>query len=157
MLNELDFTKEKKNIEDFRTNSGEARCYRGLCIGTVIQAKKRVLIMEYLKGVPLVDLEGIKQYTNNPEQTLITALQTWASSVVNCNSFHADLHGGNVLVLEDGRVGFLDFGIVGKIPSTTWNALNDIISSFALNDWSGVARALVALGATDAENRSRCQ
>ena len=56
---------------------------------------------------------------------------------------------GNVLVLEDGRVGFIDFGIVGKIPSTTWNALNDIISCFALNDWSGVALALVALGATD--------
>ena len=104
--------------------------------------------MEYLKGVPLVDLEGIKQYSNNPEQTLVTALQTWAASVVGSDTFHADVHGGNILVLEDGRVGFIDFGIVGKIPSTTWNALNDIISCFALNDWRGVALALVALGAT---------
>lgn len=31
-------------------------------------------------------------------------------SVVGCESFHADLHAGNLLVLPDGRVGFIDFG-----------------------------------------------
>jgi predicted unusual protein kinase regulating ubiquinone biosynthesis (AarF/ABC1/UbiB family) len=67
--------------------------------------------MEYLKGVPLVDLEGVKKYTTDTADTLFTAIATWGKSVAELDSFHADLHGGNLLVLEDGRVGFLDFGI----------------------------------------------
>lgn len=148
MLDELDFTKESKNLEDFRAFL-DRQGITEACAPEPIQATKRVLVMEFLKGVPLVDLEGIKKYSNNPEITLITALQTWAASVVDNNSFHADVHAGNILVLEDGRVGFIDFGIVGRIPPTTWNALNDILGSFAINDWRGVAQALVALGATD--------
>jgi aarF domain-containing kinase len=44
---------------------------------------------------------------------LIAALNTWFASVLGCASFHADVHAGNLLVLPDGRVGFIDFGIVG--------------------------------------------
>jgi aarF domain-containing kinase len=78
---------------------------------------------EYLKGAPLVDLEGIQRYTSNPEATLITALRTWALSVAENDVFHADVHGGNLLVLEDGRIGFLDFGIVGKFSEKVRTAL----------------------------------
>ena len=35
-------------------------------------------------------------------------------SVRGCEIFHADVHAGNLLVLQDGRVGFIDFGIVGR-------------------------------------------
>ena len=37
-----------------------------------------------------------------------------------------DVHAGNLLVLEDGRVGFIDFGIVGRIPETVWSSLRDL-------------------------------
>ncbi len=37
-----------------------------------------------------------------------------------------DVHAGNLLVLEDGRVGFIDFGIVGRIPQTVWSSLRDL-------------------------------
>jgi predicted unusual protein kinase regulating ubiquinone biosynthesis (AarF/ABC1/UbiB family) len=50
-----------------------------------------------------------------PELVLINALNTWFGSVVGCETFHADVHAGNLLVLPDGRVGFIDFGIVGCI------------------------------------------
>ena len=69
--------------------------------------------------------------------------------MVDNESFHADLHGGNILVLENGQVGFIDFGIVGRIPSSTWNALDGLVGSFAINDFRGVASALVSIGATD--------
>lgn len=45
--------------------------------------------MERLKGVALTDLEGIKDYSSNPEATLITALNTWSMSVMMAESFHA--------------------------------------------------------------------
>lgn len=52
-------------------------------------SSQRVLVMERLKGVALTDLDGIKDYSSNPEATLITALNTWSMSVMMAESFHA--------------------------------------------------------------------
>lgn len=52
-------------------------------------SSQRLLVMERLKGVALTDLEGIKDYSSNPEATLITALNTWSMSVMMAESFHA--------------------------------------------------------------------
>ena len=65
MLNELDFTKERTNIEEFSQILERQGSLRPMPRNR-FTATQRVLIMEYLKGVPLVDLEGIKQYSNNP-------------------------------------------------------------------------------------------
>lgn len=150
MLDELDFRKEAGNLDNFRaflSNSGITDAvapmpYRGV-------SGQRVLTMDFLKGVPLVDLEGIRRYSTDPEATLITALQTWAMSVVQNDIFHADVHGGNLLVLEDGRVGFIDFGIVGKIGETVWTSLGKLVDSFISEDYRGVASALVGMGAAE--------
>ncbi|CAM9854304.1 unnamed protein product [Scytosiphon promiscuus] len=152
MLDELDFRKEAKNIEDFTsfldragiTDAVAPKVYEGL-------SSKRVLVMERLKGVALTDLEGIKDYSNNPEATLITALNTWSMSVMMAESFHADVHAGNLLVLEDGRVGFIDFGIVGRIPESVWSSLRDLSNGFITNDYRLMAASLVKMGAADGE------
>lgn len=111
----------------------------------------KVLTMDYLKGVPLVDLEGIRMYSDNPEATLIAALRTWATSVADNDFFHADVHGGNLLVLEDGRIGFIDFGIVGSISDTVWSGMGDLVQAFVMNDYRGIADGLVRIGATDSK------
>jgi ABC1 atypical kinase-like domain len=51
----------------------------------------KVLTMERLRGVPLTDLEAIKECTDNPEGALIAALNTWTRSVMACSFFHADV------------------------------------------------------------------
>ncbi|EKX52262.1 hypothetical protein GUITHDRAFT_157119 [Guillardia theta CCMP2712] len=140
MLEELDFTKEAKNIEEFRGFLNSNR---------IAQASgRRVLTMERFYGSPLVDLDAIRAYTESPETTLITALNTWMASVIGCSSFHADVHAGNLLVLRDGRIAFIDFGIVGKISPRTWQAVEEIAQGFSVSDYNLVAAALVRLGAT---------
>ena len=104
MLEELDFTKEADNLIKFRSFLSN----KGLLDATaplpyLFASGKRVLTMEYLEGIPLTDLEGIKGYSANPEKTLISALNTWATSVVENDFFHADVHAGNLLVLK-GKV-----------------------------------------------------
>lgn len=47
------------------------------------------MLQERLYGVPLTDLEGIQKVSENPEATLISALNTWTLSVMNCEFFHA--------------------------------------------------------------------
>eukprot|EP00439_Symbiodinium_sp_Y106_P030620 s4213_g3.t1 len=145
MLDELDFTKEMENLETFRSFLQQNGLERiAAAPRTFPEASgKKVLTMELFSGVPLTDLEGIRQYSSNPEQTLINALNVWSLSVRACEIFHADVHAGNLLVLEDGRVGFIDFGIVGRIPPKIWSAVEGLALSFAANDAKGMAKNLV--------------
>ena len=50
---------------------------------------------------------------------------------------------------QDGRVGFIDFGIVGRIPQTIWGALQETAVGFASKDFGLMAQALVNMGAAD--------
>lgn len=55
--------------------------------------------MERLRGVPLTDLESIRRVTTrDPEAVLISALNVWGASVLGAETFHADVHAGNLLV-----------------------------------------------------------
>jgi predicted unusual protein kinase regulating ubiquinone biosynthesis (AarF/ABC1/UbiB family) len=52
------------------------------------------------------------------------------------------------LVLEDGRVGFIDFGIVGRIPPNIWESVTDLAASLTSGpDFNGMASALIRMGA----------
>ncbi|CAE7029913.1 unnamed protein product [Symbiodinium sp. CCMP2592] len=153
MLGELDFREEQKNLDVYRDFLDE----NGLTAIAVAPkpypeaSSKRVLTMERLSGVPLVDLEGIKKYTADPEATLVNALNVWALSVQKCEFFHADVHAGNLLVLEDGRVGFIDFGIVGRLSPQMATGIDKLNTALAVSDARGMANALISMGATVGE------
>jgi len=151
MLEELDFEKEAGNIEEFRVflkRNGLSDVATAPYVHRELTTKK-VLTMERLKGVSLLDADSISQITNDPETTIITALNVWTQSVMTMPWFHADVHAGNLLVLRDGRVGFIDFGIVGRVSSKTLNAVSELSASMAMGDFEGMARALCNMGATD--------
>jgi len=150
MFDELDFRKEIENLDNFRAFLAKYEIEDAVAPRPYPAASNiRVLTMQYLKGVPLVDLEGLKKYTASPEATLVSALRTWALTVSMNDKFHADVHAGNLLVLEDGKVGFIDFGIVGKISDKFRSAIGDLFEALVADDFKGVAVALVQMGATD--------
>jgi len=62
--------------------------------------------------------------------------------------FHADVHAGNLLLLDDGRVGFIDFGIVGRVSDKTFKAVNELSTALAVSDYRNMAQALCNMGAT---------
>jgi len=150
MLGELDFAQELRNLEVFREflDANELDAAATAPRPFANASSRRVLTMERLRGVPLVDLDGIRKYSADPEATLVTALNVWALSVQRCEFFHADVHAGNLLVLEDGRVGFLDFGIVGRLPPAMSAAIDDLNVALAKQDSKGMATALISMGAT---------
>ena len=55
---------------------------------------------------------------------------------------------GNLLVLKDGRVGFIDFGIVGRISPLTFQAMEAFLMSTMTADYDTMARALITMGVT---------
>jgi aarF domain-containing kinase len=149
MMEECDFIKEANNLRVFReflhnTHNEDAT------VPKVYEeaSTRRILTMERFHGVPLTDLESIREYARDPERTLITAMNTWFSSLTQCEFFHADVHAGNLMVLKDGRVGFIDFGIVGRIRPDTWQAVSDFISSVMVGNFDGMADAMIRIGIT---------
>lgn len=130
MLDELDFRKEAQNILSFREFLAANQINDATAPKPYLAySGSRVLTMEYLEGVPLVDLDRIKGIVSDPPSVLLSALRTWAATVASHDQFHADLHAGNLLVLSDGRIGFIDFGVVGKISESFRSAAKNLFNA----------------------------
>ncbi|MDX5298537.1 MAG: AarF/ABC1/UbiB kinase family protein [Gammaproteobacteria bacterium] len=149
MMEECDFIKEANNLKTFARFLEETG-NRDAVVPKVYEAcsTRRVLTMERFYGVPMTDLDSIRRYSKDPERTLITAMNTWFASLTQCEFFHADVHAGNLMVLQDGRIGFIDFGIVGRINPGTWTAVSDFISSIMIGDFDAMADAMTRIGVT---------
>ena len=156
MLDEVDFTKEAGHVAEFASylrNTG----MESLATCPVVYkeaSSKGVLTMSRLRGVPLTDIDAIRSITDvEPEAVLVGALNAWFGSLLAARSFHADVHSGNLLALPDGRVGFIDFGIVGRVAPSTWAAVRALVASTASGDYDTMARALAAMGALGEERQ----
>lgn len=103
---------------------------------------KRVLVMDYLKGVPLSRAgeemlkRGIKP--DSPEAQLFgrrllrSLTDVFGRCILETGFFHADPHPGNIFVLEDGRIGLIDFGQVKQISGRARETLAKVM--VALDD-----------------------
>lgn len=156
MLEELDFQKEMENTIAFRTFLEEQNLTDKATAPFMYPeySTQKVLTMERLHGVSLLDAETVSRaQTNLPtEDVILTALNIWSLSVVSMPWFHADVHAGNLLLLpEDGRVGFIDFGIVGRISPKVLQSVTELSAALAIGDTEAMAVALCGMGATDAQ------
>jgi aarF domain-containing kinase len=154
MLEELDFEKEAKNTIEFRRFLQDNGLLKQATAPRVYldHTTRKVMVLEYLDGISLLDENAISQVTSDPEQgaeTILTALNIWSMSLTLMPWFHADVHAGNLLLLKDGRVGFIDFGIVGRISEKVLQSINELSVALAANDSEGMAIALCNMGAAD--------
>jgi aarF domain-containing kinase len=150
MLEECDFKREAENIALYRRFL-DSNNITQVTVPTVYPSasSKRVLSMERFYGTALSNTAAVHQLSANPEQALIDALNTWFLSLTQCQIYHADLHAGNVMMLNDGRIGFIDFGIVGRISPETWASLLALIASVPAKDFHAIATAMAGIGATN--------
>jgi aarF domain-containing kinase len=152
MLAECDFFQEAANIGDFHKFLLETGNTQATAPKVYEQASTmRVLTMERFYGVSFTDLDSVRHIVPDAESTLITAMNTWFSSLLFCDSFHADVHAGNLLVLKDGRIGFIDFGIVGRIKPSTWESVSKFIWAIGQENYREMAEAMLGIGMTDEE------
>ncbi len=152
VMEECDFVKEAENIKifsEFLKKTGNTKVVAPQVYP--IASSKRVLTMERLYGIPLTDRKQFLSLTNDPQKILGPAFQTWVQSISECELFHADLHAGNLMILEDGRVGFIDFGIVGRISEKTKAGVNSLVKSMIANDFDLMADSMLAIGMTKKE------
>ncbi|MBJ8504702.1 AarF/ABC1/UbiB kinase family protein [Acinetobacter seifertii] len=149
MVREVDFIEEAQNLDDFVEYLNISQNHAATAPKVYHQfSTRRVLTMQRLYGVSLTDFSVVKQYAKDPSQVLITAMNTWFGSLMLCKSFHADLHAGNLMLLEDGRIGFIDFGIVGQLKPEVWTACIAFMDALQKTDYQAMAENMLKMGMT---------
>lgn len=149
MVREVDFIEEAQNLDDFVEYLNISQNKAATAPKVYHQfSTRRVLTMQRLYGVSLTDFSVVKQYAKDPSQVLITAMNTWFGSLMLCKSFHADLHAGNLMLLEDGRIGFIDFGIVGQLKPEVWTACMAFMDALQKTDYQAMAENMLKMGMT---------
>ncbi len=111
----------------------------------------RVLVMEQLDGFSWDDVAGMKAAGIKTEDVLRAGVVSFLEGAMLYGVFHGDLHGGNLLVLPDGRVALLDFGITGRLVEERRVAFLRLVMGGTLNDVRAQVQALRDLGALDAD------
>lgn len=149
MVREVDFIEEAQNLDDFIEYLNVSQNHAATAPKVYHQfSTRRVLTMQRLYGVSLTDFSVVKRYAKDPSQVLITAMNTWFGSLMLCKSFHADLHAGNLMLLEDGRIGFIDFGIVGQLKPEVWTACMAFMDALQKTDYKAMAENMLKMGMT---------
>jgi ubiquinone biosynthesis protein len=112
---------------------------------------RRVLVMERLSGFKFDDVVGMKDAGVDTEKVVRTGMIGFMEGAMIHGIFHGDLHGGNLMVLPDGRTALLDFGIVGRLSETRRLAFLRLLMTATSNDIRGQLEALRDLGAMPAD------
>ena len=149
MIDECDFVKEASHLQGFKEFVDAAGITKVIAPRPYPQASSgRVLTMERFYGCSLTDKEALDKLHIDPAESLFEALNVWFASLTGCDFFHADLHSGNMLLLQDGRVGFIDFGMVGRVSPDTWQAVFKLFQGLGDQDYPLVARSMLDVGMT---------
>lgn len=97
-----------------------------------------VLVLEYLEGTSLRAAEPTIT-TEEREKLMQVGLQAYFDMVFKHGLFHGDLHAGNLIVLTSGKVGFIDFGMVGRLSRRTKTAIANMFVALATEDYDRLA------------------
>ncbi|MCA9679363.1 MAG: AarF/ABC1/UbiB kinase family protein [Kofleriaceae bacterium] len=140
---ELDFRKEASNLHRFNEimrELGHVHIRAPRPIDDLTTA--RVLIMERFFGIRVDEFEEIKKRGVDGEGKLVAGLRAWFQCVVFYGFFHGDVHAGNLMLLDDGDVGFLDFGIVGRFSDDQRWMVTDYIIAFSTGNYRQLGQVM---------------
>ena len=138
---ELDLRNEARSMRAFRTVLAEL--HLDLLVVPYVHdelSSRRVLTMEYLDGVPLDAIEDIEAMGHDPRPYVKQLMQAWILTADRFRAFHADIHAGNLLMLREGRLGMLDWGIVCRLDPVNHGLVHTILRC-AVGDesaWDGM-------------------
>lgn len=139
---ELDFSFELKNLIRFSKNFTEwDQIY--IPIPHEELSSESVLVMERLHGTKITEATDLGFDMESVARDCVSML---FKMVFEDGFFHGDLHPGNLWVLADGRVGLIDFGLVGRMSQANKDAMADLFLSIATKDNEGLARTLYNIG-----------
>jgi len=103
----------------------------------------KIICMEYVDGHKITDLENLAQHNVTGEELAKRGISLYFEQVFEHGFFHADPHPGNIFVLEDGRIAFIDFGMVGSVMERDKVLFAKILLSMYTQDVQGLKKAIL--------------
>ncbi len=110
-----------------------------------------LLVMEYLDGIKIDDLDALDAAGHDRQQLAYDAARLVVKEVLEDGFFHADPHPGNLLVMPDGGIGVLDFGIVGWLDNQLRVQLAQLYIVTVQRDVDGMIERIIKVGIADAD------
>jgi ubiquinone biosynthesis protein len=138
ILFETDFKVEANNIRRVRKNLAPLP---KIAIPEVYSAisTERVLVLDLFEGVRFSDREAIVAKGIDPVEVIHTGVDAFFHMVMVNGLFHGDLHGGNLFVLPDARIGMIDFGIVGRLSNRVRDSILIMFTAIIDEDFETLA------------------
>jgi ubiquinone biosynthesis protein len=142
---ELDFRREVRATERLgRSLAGETgvvvpRVYRELC-------GESVIVLEYLEGIQVARTAALVAAGHKLPEVARKIGALYGSMIFEHDFFHGDPHPGNLLVLPDGRIGLLDFGLCKELPPGFARLVAQMMVSAMIGDSASALAAAGALG-----------
>ena len=114
MRSELDYVREGHSAEHFANFFKDNPCIHIPKIFWEYTTPK-VITMERIQGISILDIAALDAAGHNRKELAQRCVDIWVKMVFEDTVFHADPHPGNVFVESDGRLGVIDFGMIGLI------------------------------------------
>jgi ubiquinone biosynthesis protein len=144
ILYELDFLVEANNIKRMKKN---LESLDRIAIPKVYSeySTGRVLVLERFEGVRFSDRVGVIASGMSPSEIVEAGARAFFHMVMRDGLFHGDLHPGNLFILPDGRIGIIDFGIVGRLSRRVQDSIIVMFTAMMSEDYETLASEYVTL------------
>jgi ubiquinone biosynthesis protein len=146
---ELDYLREGRNAERFATNFADdidvqiPRVFWEL-------TTSRMITLERVRGIKITDLAALDEAGIDRHELAKRGADLIAKMVFEDRFFHADPHPGNFFIQPGGRIGLIDFGMVGTLDAELRDQLGKLMVALVRGNPDRFAAALLGLGAASA-------
>ncbi len=142
---ELDFAREARSTERVRANLAGDRDVVVPKIYTELSTDK-ILVLEFLSGTPLSRVEVLREKGVDLRDVARRVAALYAKMIFAHGFFHGDPHPGNILVLDDGRLALLDFGLAKELPEGFAANTASLLATAMRGDTAGAVTSARAMG-----------
>lgn len=148
IFRELDMFIEAGSIQRFAENFKESE---EIHIPKVYwdYTSKSVLVMEHIDGIKMDQVDQIVAHGLDPKEVALIGLRSFSRQLMEIGFFHADPHPGNTIVMYDGRVSLVDFGITGYLDDEAMTQIANVFLGYAEHDYDMVMEAFIDAGLID--------
>lgn len=149
LLREMDFTYERRYLEEFGRNFVDDPT---VCIPEVFGdwCSHQVVTMERLEGIRGTDIDLLRQSGEDLSEFARRGANMYLEMIFRDGFYHADPHPGNLLLLSGTVVGVIDCGMVGRIDDDLRDEVEALLMGLVENDSGVVAEQVLRLGAVPA-------
>ncbi|WP_228023956.1 ABC1 kinase family protein, partial [Synechocystis salina] len=145
LFEEIDYLNEGRNAEKFAENFHGDADVKVPCIYWQYSNQK-VLTLEWIQGFKLTDIDKIRAAGLDPSNIIKIGVTSGLRQLLEHGFFHADPHPGNLFATLDGRMAYIDFGMMDQLEPGTKETIASSIVQLINKDYLALTEDFIALG-----------